>query len=62
VPEQAQPRDVADAVLQLGVEHAADRPVGAEQSKGHDCGQLHRLFLHGHLAQQLIRALHRGGG
>jgi hypothetical protein len=36
--------------------------LGAEQSQGVDSGQLHRLFLDGHLAQRLVRALHRGGG
>jgi hypothetical protein len=51
---------VPDAMLQLGVELAADRPLGAEQSHGVEAGQLHRLFLDGHLPQELLRAFYRG--
>jgi hypothetical protein len=57
-PDQAQAGDVAYAVPQESVELAADRTVGAEQTQGNDTGQLHRLFLDGHLAQQLVRTLH----
>jgi hypothetical protein len=61
VPEQAQPGNVPDALPQLRFELAEDRPVGAEQRRWHDRGKLHRLLFDGHLAQQLVRALHRCG-
>src|SRR5262249_61782329 len=59
VPEQTDAGDVADTLPQEGVALAADRSVAAEQSQRHDRGQLHRLFLNGHLAQQFFCALHR---
>jgi hypothetical protein len=49
---------VADAVLEQGVQLTAVRPFGVEECQRKDGGQLHRLFLDGHLPQQLLRALH----
>jgi hypothetical protein len=62
MPDQAERGNMPDAVLEQGVELAVVRPLGVEQRQRKDGGQLHRLFLDGHRAQQLLRALHRGGG
>jgi hypothetical protein len=61
VPDQAERGNMPDAVLEQRLELAAVRPLGVEQRQRKDGGQLHRLFLDRHLAQQRIRALHCGG-
>jgi hypothetical protein len=52
----------ADALSEQAVHLAGHRPIRSEQRQRNDTGQLHRLFLDRHLTQQLIGALHRGGG
>jgi hypothetical protein len=60
VPNQAKCGHRPDAVFEQGVELAAVRPLGVEQRQRKDRGQLHDLFIGGHLPQQLVRALRRG--
>jgi hypothetical protein len=62
VPQQPDAGDMADAVAQEAVHLAAHRPVRPDDGERDDARQLHRLLLDGHLMQQLVGALHRGGG
>jgi hypothetical protein len=62
VPEQADAGDVPDALSEQAVHLAGHRPIRSQQGQRNDTGQPHRLLLDRHLTQQLIGALHRGGG
>jgi hypothetical protein len=59
VAQQTNAGDVADALFDQHVRLAAHQPVAVEESQRHGTRQLHHLFLDGHLAQQLVRALRR---
>jgi len=58
VAEHGQAGDVADALFDQRVCLAAHQPVAVEEGQRHGTRQLHRLFFEGHLAQQVVGALH----
>lgn len=60
VSDQAERANMPDAVLEQRIELALVQPIGGEQRHRKHGGQLHRLFLDRHRAQQLIRAADRG--
>jgi hypothetical protein len=56
LPQEPDAGDVADTLFDQLVSLTAHQSIAVEESQRHHARQLHRLFLEGHLGEQLVRA------